>query len=255
MALQAEVTHLLDAVVGAVSTVLCEELLGVYVRGSLATDDFVPETSDVDTLMVTERPVTEAEFALLAAMHADLARLPSAYANRLEAAYIGREALRRFQPGLSHPTLGQGETLLMTEHREHWVLERWVVREHGITLVGPQPRTLIDPVSRDQIRAAVRSRLQQWAGWVTEQDAPGWVAHPGLQAYIVETMCRALHALSCGEPTSKAAAVGWALESLPAEWRPLVAQAQRWKREGGPPAAVNPEVKGFVWWAAAGAGE
>ncbi len=32
---------------------------GVYLRGSLALGDFIPATSDVDVLAVTEQPVSE----------------------------------------------------------------------------------------------------------------------------------------------------------------------------------------------------
>jgi hypothetical protein len=46
------------------------------------------------------------------------------------------------------------------------VLERWAVRERAVTLLGPDPKTLIDPVSRREIREAaageLRRRLQRW---------------------------------------------------------------------------------------------
>ena len=50
---------------------LGDNLGGVYLRGSLATGELT-ETSDLDVLAATERPVSEAEFAALAGFHARL---------------------------------------------------------------------------------------------------------------------------------------------------------------------------------------
>ena len=134
-----DVQDLLDFLVAGLRRSLGDNLCGVYLRGSLALGDFVPATSDVDVLAVTEQPVSETEYAQLVALHAAVDTLPNPYANRLEIAYIDG-ALRRFRPGLRHPTLGQGETLAWSEHYANWILERWAVREYGVTLFGPDPR-------------------------------------------------------------------------------------------------------------------
>src|SRR5437762_11810 len=107
MDLPQDVTGMLGALLPGLQDGLGNNLVGVYLRGSLALGDFIPATSDIDVLAVTERPVNAAEFAALAALHAHLAALPNPYANRMEMAYIDRVALKRFAPGLHHPTLGQ----------------------------------------------------------------------------------------------------------------------------------------------------
>src|SRR5688572_27197668 len=118
-----EVTDILNIFLVGVQAALKDNLVGVYLRGSLALGDFNPESSDLDLLAVTEQPVDEAEFAALAGLHARIAALPNPYANELEITYLDRVALRRFQPGLSHPTLGRGETLKRSEHHTNWILE------------------------------------------------------------------------------------------------------------------------------------
>ena len=57
----------------------------------------------------------------------------------LEGPYIDRAAARRFRPGEHHPTIYRGEEFRWAEHKANWVLERWTVRELGITLLGPDP--------------------------------------------------------------------------------------------------------------------
>jgi len=250
MNLSKDVQEILNTLLSGVRKALEGNLIGVYLRGSLATSDFMPETSDLDILAVTDRPVNETEFASLVALHTHIADLSNLYADRIEIAYIDRGALRRFEPGFRHPTLGQGETLVRTEHGANWILERWMVREHGIGLFGPDPTTLIDPVSSQDLRAAVHARLRDWADWANDPEDPDWKLGPGHKKYVVETMCRALYAIAFGELSNKRLAVAWALEALPEPWRTTVERSQIWHDDGViDSATLVPEVKQFVLWA------
>lgn len=246
-----EVYALLAALLSGMRAAFGDHLVGVYLRGSLAFGDFVPETSDLDILIVTERPVSEIEFTALAELHAQLAALPNPYAQRLEAAYIHRAALKRFQPGERHPTLESGRTLEWSEHRDNWVIERWTVREHGITLSGPDAKTLIDPISAAEIHVAVRARLRDWANWAAQPDDPAWLLPRSHQAYVVETICRALHTLASGALSSKRHASAWALATLPEHWHALVERTRAWRTDSTPDPSTVPEVLRFVRWATA----
>jgi predicted nucleotidyltransferase len=241
-----DVPVVLETLLGGVRAALADNLVAVYPRGSLATGDLLP-TSDIDILTVTQRPLDSAEFAALAALHDRVAALPSPYSARLEQAYIDRAALRRFTPGQRHPTLYWNEPFAWSEHGPNWVLERWTVREHATPLRGPDPKALIDAIAPDEVRAAVRARLCDWADWADgAANLAGW---PIL--YTLETMCRALCTLAGGGVASKARAVAWAIVALPEPWRSLAERSQAW-RAGAPlhREVVGPEVVGFVRWAA-----
>lgn len=239
-----------DALLEGIQQRLGANLVGVYLRGSLAQGDFRPHSSDIDVLAVTEQPVNEAEFAALSALHAQLATLPNPYANEIEIAYIDRAAVKRFRVGSFHPTLGRGETLAWSEHHSNWILERWTVREHGITLLGPPPKTLIDPVSPGELRQAVCARLEDWADWAQQPGGLERVSMASHNAYQVETMCRALHTLACGELSSKPQAVAWALNTIPEPWRSTVERSQKWRTDDTCDPASVPEVRRFILWAA-----
>lgn len=246
-----EVIDMLTAVLPSMHEALGDNLMGVYLRGSLAMGDFDPVTSDLDFFAVTERPVSEAAFTVLVAMHARLDVLPNHYAGQLEGPYIDRCAARRFRPGERYPTIGRGEALAWHEHGYNWVLERWMVREHGITVLGPNPKTLIDPVASNELRTAARLRMRDWDAWANRPDDPEWLLPRNHKAYVVETMCRALYTLVCGELASKPRAVAWALDTLPEPWRSTVERSQTWHTdtETVDPSIV-PEVMRFVHWSA-----
>lgn len=248
----ADIPGMLDALLSGTREILCGNLVAVYLRGSLALGDFDPAASDLDFFAITERRVSDTEFASLAALHTHLDHLPNRYAAELEGPYIDRAAARRFQPGQRHPTIGRGEALSWHEHGYNWVLERWAVREHGLTLLGPTPKTLIDPVTPDDIRAAVRLRLPDWAVWASQpDDDPEWLLPLAHKAYVVETMCRALCTLSTGALSSKPQAVAWALANLPEPWRTTVERSQTWHSDNTLNPTIVPEVCRFVLWTAA----
>ena len=136
------VDDIFAALIPGVASSLGDNLVGVYLCGSLATGDFI-ETSDIDFVVAIERPVSDAEVGALIEMHARLAALPNPYADRLEGAYIDRASLRRFEPGREFLTIDCETPLRWKEHETSSLIERYVLREKGVALLGPDPKSLI----------------------------------------------------------------------------------------------------------------
>ncbi len=248
MTLPADVEEITRLAVAGMREALGENLVGVYLYGSLALGDFDPATSDIDFWAVTERPLSDAESAALAALHEQLSRLSNPFANQFEGKYIDRDEAWRHQPGQRIPVISRGEAMRWTQPGANWVVDRWVVRERGIILFGPDPKTLIAPVSAEDLRAATRACLPVWAEFANHPDDPDWRAHRGEKAYFVETMCRMLHTLATGATQTKPQAVAWALATLPEPWRTTVERSQVWRGDKTRDDAINPEVRRFILW-------
>ena len=146
-----------------------------------------------------------------------------------------RHALRRFDPARGphiHIDRGGGERLHRTNLEEAligsawwggWMILRRDLRERGITLVGPAPETLVDPVSPQELREAALAVLQ---GWTCEiLDDPIQIENRGYQSYTVLTLCRMLFTLQNGDVVSKPEASLWARETLEERWIPLIERA------------------------------
>ena len=246
------VTALIDALIEDLRQALADNLLGVYPRGSLALGDFDPEYSDIDVLVVTRRRASEDEFEALKSMHDRLRELPNRYAAGLEAAYIDSESVRRFVPGQRHPTITSHDPFRWERHDSNWVLDRWQTRESGIAWYGPDPRTVIDEITDAELREAARLRILEWARWsqaVPKEDR-AWINERAHQAYVIETMCRALHALSHPGLATKPQAVAWGLETLPEPWLSLLQRSREWRTQEVDDPATAEETLGFVKWAA-----
>jgi predicted nucleotidyltransferase len=243
-----EVAEILTALIPGVQSALADNLVGAYLRGSLATGDFI-ETSDIDFLVAIDRPVSDAEAAALIELHERLAALPNPFADRLEGAYIDRASLRRFEPGREFLTIECETPLRWKVHETSWLMERYVLREKGVTLLGPDPTTLIDSISPEELRDAVRQRVREWATWTANPHDPEWLRPRSHQAYVVETICRALYTLAFGELTSKQKAAEWAISALPEPWRAAVGRSVGARADETSDEARIEEVLAFVQWA------
>ncbi len=225
-------------------TILGAEFVGLYLYGSLSLGDFTPGSSDVDFLIVTRAALPPMTQEALATLHARLAVSELPYARKLEGWYFPRAALRRDDPAARAPTIGADWPFGLGEPGPVWVVERWIVRERGITVAGPPPAMLIDPVSPEALRGAVRTLLRDF--WARQLDGPGWLRPRSYQAFAILTMCRALHTLATGTVVSKPAAAAWATAHLAPRWSPLIARALAWRYDDRPDDMA--EMLTFVRW-------
>lgn len=237
-----DVNAVLQRLLAGVQAALGDRFVGLYLYGSLATGGFDPDRSDVDFVVVTEGELPEPAFHALQAMHARLASDAGRWAGRLEGAYLPRAALRRYDPAdPPRPTLNEGRFTLDRQGSD-WVIQRRVLREHGVVLAGPPLRTLIDPVSFDEIRRAVQDVLRGW--WAPMLYDPARLARRNYQAYAVLTMARARYTLEKGTLVSKTAAARWAMNELNGKWRALIEQALAWPH--GPQPDRLQETQAFI---------
>src|SRR5215204_1360136 len=96
---------------------------------------------------------------------------------------------------------------------------RWVLREHGLRLAGPDPGALVDEVQPDILRARMRREADDFLPgmltWITLDSS--WA-----QRYAVPTLCRILYTLESGEVASKRASLLWAMDNLDPRWKGLI---------------------------------
>jgi len=244
-----QVVELLDGLTKETVGIFQESLVGLYVRGSLATGDFDPETSDVDVLVILDKRVDDNAFCRIEEMHRRLVTLHPRYGPWLEATYVDRAAIRSFTPGLRHPTLVRRKSLDWHPHGCQWLIDYATTRECGIALYGPAVSSLIDPIPPDRIKNTIRERLREWTEWASNPGNPDWHLPNSHKSYVVATMCRALYALECDVLGSKVRSTKWAVETFPEPWRTTVERSRIWLRELQIDLGLVPEVQHFVSWA------
>jgi hypothetical protein len=204
--------------------VLGDNLLGSYLQGSFALGAG-DEHSDVDFLVVTREALSGREVAGLRELHRRLHDLPLPWAQHLEGSYAPAAQLRRLdaarQPFLY---LDNGARELVWHDHCNTAVARWILREHGIPLAGPEPAQIVEPVAPDDLRAEARATLAAFAEWAEELSATkAWTRWA--QPYVVLQVCRLLRTIARADVVSKQAAAGWALDRVEPRWRDLIRRA------------------------------
>lgn len=213
--------------------ILGKELVGAYVQGSFALGSG-DQQSDCDWLVATRAPLTEPQIARLRELHDEIPTREGHWCHGLEGSYAPVEELA----SIDH----LGRKWLFNDHG-HRTLEwddhcnrgftRWILREHGITLAGPAPRSFMPVVPADLLRreaaASLPTLLDDLATWI-DIDTIAWG-----QRYAVVTACRVLYTLQTAEVASKPGALEWALRTLAPRWRPLLAQVRDERGHGWQP--------------------
>ena len=97
---------------------------------------------------------------------------------------------------------------------------RWTVRERGLTLAGPPPQNLIDPITEEMLKSEIYKTLNDWGQEIL--DHPDRFNNRFYQAFIVLSYCRMLHDLKRGYPGSKPEGAEWAKANLDPMWAELI---------------------------------
>ncbi|RAK55166.1 hypothetical protein DJ017_11865 [Phenylobacterium soli] len=242
----ADLNAVLEHLVEGARALLGDNFLGVYLQGSFGVGG-ADRYSDCDFVIVTHRDITPSELPAFQAFHAGIHRLPQvAWRNQLEGSYAPAAILRRWSPEPRDPPgepraadwadpgtsgtppraypfwyLDHGSDRLVRSEHDNTQVVRWCLRERGVTLAGPEPREIIDPVTPAMLRAEVRQTMDLCLSVGLEpMHMAAW------QVFWVGLFCRILHTLETGRVTSKHEATDWAMAHLDGRWRELIGRAQ-----------------------------
>jgi hypothetical protein len=248
----AAINALLRQLLTGIRSVLGDHLVGLYLCGSLAFGDFDPTSSDIDFVAAISEPLDEAAVAALQRMHEEMGHRggesgeQGACVQRLEGFYVPLATLRHVDPTSpsQHAFFAEDTWCAMRHLGWHWVIDCYVLREHGVVVDGLPPATLIDPISREQLTDGVRASLRH--DWGPHVDGAEWMRSRKEQAFVVLTMCRALYVLDRGAFVSKPEAAGWAQLHLAPEWTPLIQRALAWRKDATLDDAALPETLRFL---------
>jgi hypothetical protein len=223
-----ELASVLQQFVASVLNALGRNFIGAYLVGSLATGDFDLD-SDVDFLILTKAELGDAEVRSLQTIHVDTHALGCYPAEHLEGSYLSADLLNRADlVGVERLWyVDNGSTSLeRSVHDNQWHV-RWILRERGITIIGPDPKTLMHPIAAEALRTEAVNGLQKLKShFVVALDQPiGWFNMRFGQSFAVLTSCRMLHTCQTGTVQSKLSAVRWAEQSLDPTWRELIRKA------------------------------
>jgi len=225
----------LDHLVDGAADILGGTFVGAWLQGSSATGDF-DEHSDLDFVVGVERDLARDELEALQAFHRQLFHHPSPWAQHLEGSYIPREILRDYRrSGEEVWYLDHGSTTFERSTHDNTIVVKWILRERGVVLAGPDPSTFIDPIPVAELREDMYRTFARWAEAIFED--PKVISSHFFQTFAVLSYCRMVHDVRRGEIGSKREGAAWAKAKLDPRWHDLIDRA--WLGRPNPALSVS----------------
>jgi hypothetical protein len=227
-----EINLLLQELREGAQTILGDQWIGFYLSGSLTMGDFDPLRSDIDFVIVTTSELSSGRVQAIAALHAQLLDRHPVWGIKLEGSYISLQSLRHYDPAsANYPSARMGGSFGLDQQGSDGIIQRSILREHGLAIAGPNPRDLVDPITPDDLRRASAGILHEW--WQPQLQDQHRLLEREYQAYAVLTMCRIQYTLTFGEVVTKPCATRWARERLKKHWAELIGRAVNWQPGDG----------------------
>lgn len=247
----ADVNAVLRDFLAHIQAIIGDQLRGMYLIGSLALGDFDPHSSDIDFVVVTADELPEAAFLALREMHMRFAASGSPWATKIEAVYIPQAALRHSgatPTTARYPQIEKGGTLALERLEDAWSAQCYTLRECGVVIAGPGPRTLLDPVDPDAMRREGVAIMEQWLDQARHDPSwLEWLCQRRNQVFVVQTLCRLLYTHETGAVASKPAATRWARRRVDEHWAALIARSVAAQHEcGAAPESDVQETVAFI---------
>ena len=207
------------------------DLVGVYLFGSVATGDFEPGVSDVDTVAVLRDEPSESQLVAIEHLHREVDDEMPSWEDRVEVVYVSIQALTNFRTDSSNAArISPGEPFHEIRVDRRWLIDWYQLREVGQVLYGPPVTTLVPLITNAEYVEAVRQLILGWPD-------PEVGESEGSLAYAIITLCRGLRTVRTGILVSKREAARWGCSVLPNHAR-LIRDAIDWRER----ARILPQI-------------
>ena len=219
----------LDNTVNGLSSLLKTNLLGIYLNGSMVFNSFDEERSDIDMIGIINNFLSVEEKIELGSLLLSLHRKPCP----LEIILIAKEHLIPWQyPPVSHFYFSdyfveQYKQFLLGENLTHRLLTinantlnitsaLKLTKEKGVCLYGMAVNDLFPDIPDVDFWDAISSNALDYDP-ASDNDAH--------RPFAILSLCRILSYRKTGELLSKQEAAAWAVNTLPAIFKPIILNA------------------------------
>jgi Domain of unknown function (DUF4111) len=195
-----------------------------YLHGSIALNAFNERQSDIDFITVLRRSPTLQDITHLKNTHRILA---DTYPNwTLDGSYLQWHDLGRLPDEIAPSPYVADGIFHPQGYRDINLVTWWVLKHHGIAILGSSPQSLGFTVSWDELVAQMHDNLNSyWRSWTYSPiQLPKLLADYGVQ-WAVLGVLRLWYTFCENDITSKTGAGKYALSYLSEQWHPLIQEA------------------------------
>lgn len=239
----AEINSLLNYFIHSVEPILINDLVGIYLTGSLSYGDFSLTRSDIDLLVVVKKPLSPQQIEQITILHNQINQKHPAWDKRIECSYLPCELLEsKTPPTTPRPYYGEGTFYPAAPYGNEWMINNYLLQQHAITLFGPDFKTLLSAsISINSVKEACLTDLKtEWAPKLNNEE---YLNNPHYQSYLVLNLCRILYTVLQNKTGSKKTSAAWVKKKYP-HWQELINVAESWQH--GQSMAYHEQAKLFL---------
>ena len=145
------------------------------------------------------------------------------WAKKVEAAYVEKEALGRYEiDSTLYPQIEKDRAFAREKLEMGWPFQCYILREHGIVISGPDPKSLLPPVDFRHMVMSAKFIAELWNKQAQDEKESAFLYEE--DKFVVITLCRFLYLLHAKKIGTKLTAVRWAKENLKKEWTDVIDQ-------------------------------
>ena len=203
-------------------------IIGIYLTGSISLNDFHPNKSDIDFLVLCKEPLTNELRFQIEKVHR---KIEKRFKNsNLSGCYIIPENLNVHRSQTTK-TLCYHEGKMKVSVFEMAPVTLYELKTTAITLWGTPARNLPVTVELKDVNVFLANNINTyWKSWVDERSSflqrhLPIILFPRLTEWVVLGVARQLYSLQTGKIASKTEAGCYCLKHLPAKYHPIIQQA------------------------------
>ncbi|WP_391509578.1 nucleotidyltransferase domain-containing protein [Bacillus pseudomycoides] len=209
-------------VIGLQDIFFNEQLIGVYVYGSIALGAFHLETSDVDFVTVTREPVSETQNIQIIELHKKMSK--SMLGRRMDGMYIQLADLGKYNEEVpQYVYCADGKA-----HTGHWDVNAvtwWTLKNQGITVIGEEASKLPFQTPWSDVVETMKYNVEQY--WSEKASRPYLFLIEEWVESAVVTMGRILYTLEHKTIVSKDEGLQYMMRASSEKWIPLLQEVER----------------------------
>lgn len=184
-----------------------------------------------DFIVITNNELTEEQVNDVQRAHLDTYDQDNRWAKRLEYSFFPKKMLDKHSSPFINGKRNDSEERRLwyfnngsrnIEKSDHCntLVTLWIICEKGIALMGPDPKTLINPIDPNDLRKEIKDTMIGWEKDVSRN--PEVYKNRFYQSYLVLNYARMLHDLYEGRIGSKSEGMIWAKSNLDSKWIDLI---------------------------------
>jgi predicted nucleotidyltransferase len=223
-----DINEILLYILSGIDNILCKNLIGLYLFGSLTYGDFNPDSSDIDLVTIINKPLSHRELEQIKQLHKQFKEYYQKWGDRLECSYTPVDMLINILPPKEpRPYFGGGVFYDEAPYGNEWIINNYLLYEHGISLIGPDFKELAKPINIIEVqKACIQDLFQEWEPKITDFE---WLDNSYYQSYLVMNLCRILYTVICGKTGTKRVSAEWVRNKFGLQWSNLIETAANWK--------------------------